>query len=65
MSIREKAIHFTMGVLRHATDWQEGQEALANHDEFGPWLEASGAANQEAQSIIRAAEKRLGDMLPY
>jgi hypothetical protein len=64
--MREQAIRFVMGVLRHASDWQEGQHALADHPRFGPWLEASGYdALAEAQSIIREAEERLGDALPY
>lgn len=63
--IRVAAIRFVMGVLRNASDWQEGQHALANHPRFGPWLEASGDALAEAQSIIREAETRLGDALPY
>ena len=62
MDIREKAIRYTMGVLRHARDWQEGEHALANHDVFGPWL---GDDIAEAQSIIREAEERLGDDVPY
>ena len=62
-STREAAIRFVMGILRHARDWQEGQDALSNHDRFGPWLGDDGIA--EAQSIIREAEERLGDKLPY
>lgn len=65
--IRERAVRFTMGILRRAKDWQEGEDALANHDEFGPWL-AAGSDDpfiSEAQSIIREAEERLGDDLPY
>ena len=63
-STREAAIRFTMGVLCRASDWQEGQHALADHGRFGPWLEATGDALAEAQSIIREAEERLGDKLP-
>ena len=67
---REQAIRFTMGVLRNATDWQEGQHALADSDRFGPWVEeqARGDALEAVsvcQSIIREAEERLGDALPY
>jgi hypothetical protein len=64
-STREAAIRFVMGVLRVATDWQDGQHALADHERFGPWLEASGDPLAEAQAIIREAETRLGDALPY
>lgn len=63
---REAAIRFTMSVLRHATDWQEGQDALSNDDTFGPWIRDSGADEIDfIQSIIREAEERLGDDLPY
>ena len=62
---REAAIRFTMSVLRHATDWQDGQHALADHPRFGPWLEASGDPVVEAAAIISEAEKRLGDDVPY
>jgi hypothetical protein len=51
-TIREDAICFTIGVLRYAKDWQEGQHALADHDRFGPWLQAFGDEIIEAQSII-------------
>jgi hypothetical protein len=68
--IRENAIRFTMGVLRQASDWQEGQTALADHPLYGVWLEEQFADDElamiaEAQSIVRAAEDRLGDALPY
>lgn len=62
---RAAAIRFVMGVLRNARDWQEGQHALADHPRFGPWLEATGDALAETQAIIREAESRLGDDLPY
>lgn len=63
--IREQAIRFTMSVLHRATDWQEGQDALANHDRFGPWLAKSADPIGDSQDIIRAAEDRLGASLPY
>jgi hypothetical protein len=63
--IREKAIRYTMSVLRNARDWQDGQDALANHPRFGPWLEIGGDPLAEAQSVIHEAEERLGDKLPY
>lgn len=65
MSIRERAINFTMGILRQAADWQEGQHALADHNEFGPWLEETSQPIQAALVIIREAESRLGNALPY
>jgi hypothetical protein len=63
--IEERAIRFTMGVLRTAHDWQDGQHALADHDEFGPWIAGKGDEIAECQRIIRAAEERLGADLPY
>jgi hypothetical protein len=63
--IREDAIRFTMGVLRHAKDWQDGQTALGDHDRFRPWLDEGSDPIAEAQSIVREAEERLGDELPY
>jgi hypothetical protein len=63
--IREQAIRFTMNVLLHADDWQDGQTALAENERFFEWLDAGGDFFAEAQSIIRAAEKRLGGRLPY
>jgi hypothetical protein len=66
LPIRERAIRFAMDVLRAATDWEEGQHALADNDEFGPWLERDyGDSLDEVQAIIREAEKRLGVDLPY
>lgn len=68
-NIREHAIRFTMAVLREASDWQEGQTALGDHERYGPWLLEIGGdemgAITEAQSIIRIAEDRLGDEVPY
>jgi len=64
-NIREDAVNFTMGVLRRATDWQEGQDALSNHDRFGSWLDEGGDPIAACQSIIREAEERLGDDVPY
>lgn len=63
-------VRYTVGVLRHATDWQEGQDALANHPSYGPYLRGlygddDGAIITEMQNIIREAEERLGDDLPY
>lgn len=67
IDMREKAIRYAVGILRHATDWQEGQTALGDHDEFRPWLEAEDGDDgiMAAQSIIREAEERLGNDLPY
>lgn len=70
MDIREDAIRATMHVLRRATDWQEGQAFLGDDDRFRPWLdEQAGGDEMEAisiaQGIVREAEERLGDELPY
>lgn len=62
---RGDAIRFVMGVLQDAKDWQEGQHELADHSHFGQWLEATGDALAETQAIIREAESRLDDDLPY
>lgn len=59
MTIEQRAVNFTASVLRTAEDWQDGQDALSNHSEFGPWLEESGDPAGEAQRIIRAAEVKL------
>ncbi len=64
------AIHYTASVLRTASDWQEGEQALINHSRFGPWLreECGGdelAMHSKAQYIVSKAEERLGDQLPY
>lgn len=65
-AIREDAIRFTMSVLRNASDWQEGQHALFEHDRFGDWLRSLGDDDVvEANSIVREAEDRLGDQVPY
>ena len=62
--IEERAIRFAMGIIMRSTDWQEAQHALADHDEFGPWLDSDGDGASKAQSVIRRAEGRLGDKLP-
>lgn len=64
MTAREQAVRYAMGEIRCATDWQEVQEALANHDEIRPWLDEDGDPVALAQSIIREAEGRFGDDLP-
>lgn len=64
MTSREQAVRFAMVEMRWATDWQDVQEAMANHDEIRPWLDEDGDPVGLAQSIIREAEERLGDALP-
>lgn len=70
MTNTESAVRYTMGVLRYASDGQEGEWALRNHDRFGPWLldQTGGdedAALMKAQRIVSSAEQRLGNDLPY
>jgi hypothetical protein len=64
---RELAVSVAMGALRRAEDWQDAQDALANHVTVGPWLRGTFGADvlSEVQSIIREAEEQLGDELPY
>lgn len=63
-NIRTAAITFAMGIIMRSTDWQEVQDALSNHDKFGPWLRTQGDEAGDYQSIIRDAEDRLGDKVP-
>lgn len=61
---RESAVQFTMGVLRNASDWEQAQDALAQHPHFRPWIdqEAGGDDSEAisvAQSIVSEAEDRL------
>ena len=70
MNIRDNAVRYVSGVLRNASDWQEGERALANHPTYGPWLKTEAgnddmAIHALAQSIIRDAEQMLGNRLPY
>jgi hypothetical protein len=63
--IRDSAVRYAMNILRTAKDWQEAQTALGDHDIFGAWLDEMDAPISEAQSIIREAEERLGNDIPY
>jgi hypothetical protein len=67
MDMREKAVRSVMVVLRRASDWQEGQNWLADNDYFRSWIEQEAPDDELSlcQSIIREAEERLGDALPY
>jgi hypothetical protein len=38
--IERRAVDYVASVLSTAGDWQEAQHALADHDEFGPWIVA-------------------------
>lgn len=63
---REAAVLFAMDALRGASDWQEAQHALADHDVHHAWIlgEAGGdglAAVTIAQAIIGEAEDRLDE----
>ena len=64
-NIREDAIRSLVHFLRRARDWQDGQDYLSNHDVFGPWIAESDDEIALCQSLIREAEERLGDDLPY
>jgi len=68
--VRESMVRFTVGVLRRASDWQEGQDALSNHVVFGPWFrnvygDMEDGITSDMQAVIHDAEERLGDDLPY
>jgi hypothetical protein len=60
----EAAIRFTMSILRRAKDWQEGQHALTDEDRFAHLFNGDDDI-EIAQNIIREAEERLGNALPY
>jgi hypothetical protein len=60
MSTRSDAIRFAMDRIMQATESQEVEHALADDGRFGDLLPSVAAA----QSIIRAAEKRLGNRVP-
>jgi hypothetical protein len=68
--LHDDAVRAVAHVLRKAKDWQDGQDYLSNHEIYGPWLrylfddEDEGIIT-EMQSIIREAEQRIGDALPY
>lgn len=64
MNMRTTAVRFAESVIMRSTDWQQVEDALANDDRFGAWLDASGEPMQLAQSIIREAEERLGNKAP-
>ena len=63
----EFAVGFVVGILRTATDWQDAQHAMSDHPTIGPWLrDVYGNGDiAKAQAIIREAEARLEDDLPY
>jgi hypothetical protein len=61
-TIRQRAVSFAKDEIMRATESQEVEVALANHDEFGPWL---GDDLGLCQSVIREAEKSLGDRVPH
>lgn len=59
--IRNRAVRFATGRIKQSTDWQEVQNDLYNHSEFGPWI---GNDEGLSISIIREAERNLGDKIP-
>jgi hypothetical protein len=62
VSIEARAVSYAVALIeRGATDWQDVQDALSNHIEFGPWLSDEVSASQ---SVIRKAEKRFNGKLP-
>ena len=67
MDMRERAVRNVMEVLRHASDWQEGQNWLSENDYFHAWIEEEAPDNELSlcQSIVHEAEERLGAELPY
>lgn len=62
VSTETKAVNYAASLIEGgATDWQDVQDALSNHPEFGRWL---GDEVGDYQSIIRKAEKRFNGKLP-
>lgn len=65
MDMLQRAVAFAKAEILQSCDWQEVEHALANHTEFGPWLLASSEdALGAAQTVIRSAERELGDNIP-
>lgn len=55
----EKAVRYAEVRVQVASDWQDVENDLANHDRFGPALEILGDDGLAvAQAIIREAEGR-------
>jgi len=50
--IETRAVGYVAEVLRTAEDWQEAQHALANHDEFGPWIVSECGGDEMAQVMM-------------
>ncbi len=51
-NIETRAVDYVRDVLRTAGDWQEAQHALADHDEFGPWIVAACGGDEMAQIVM-------------
>ena len=63
--LHDYAVRYAKGVIKTSTDWQQVQDALANHSRIRAWLDATyGDDVAGCQSIIREAEEQLGDDLP-
>jgi hypothetical protein len=60
-TIKARAVAFAKAEILHSTDWQQVQDALSNHPEFGPWL---GDEIGDYQNLIREAETSLGSKIP-
>jgi len=61
--VEEGAVEYAARVLDGAEDWQEAQHALADHDEFGPWIVARCGGDGMAQvtmcqALIGRTEER-------
>lgn len=59
------AVLFAETIILGARDWQDVQDALANHPVHGPWLRRNPDPLVQAQGILREAEDNLGDRVPY
>lgn len=64
-NMQQQAERFAETAILGASDWEEVQQALADHDTFGPWLDQTGDPMRHSQAIIRKAERRLGNKVPY
>lgn len=63
------AVRFAEQIIQRATDWEDAQHALAEHQVHGPWIRSIALDGMDcckiAQEIISEAEENLGDRVPY